>query len=69
MRYSKLQPILEARGLDIVEISGKKVLKKLNSSGMIGKNLIGKIKLYSFEEVSRFLEDNPNFTWDNQITD
>ena len=66
MRYSKLQPILEARGLDVMGNRGKQVLKKLNSSGMIESNLIRRHKFYSLEEVSRFLENNPNFTWNNQ---
>lgn len=67
MRYAKLQPILEARGLDVVGIHGKQVLKKANSSAMIGANLIKNLpRFYTLTEIAHFIENNPNFTWDNQ---
>lgn len=67
MTYKSLEPILAARGLDVVQIHGKQVLKKLGQSGADSKNLVsGLPRFYSLSEVAHFIEHNPNFTWETQ---
>jgi hypothetical protein len=67
MTYKTLQPILATRGLDVVKIHGKQVLKKLDSSAMVSENLVnGLPRFYSLSEVAHFIENNPNFTWETQ---